>query len=78
MARMSAIGEVVKRFREERGLTQEVLSGLASVNRSHLSKIELGLRIPTLVILFKLADAMDIQPSEILNAIAKELAESEK
>ena len=65
------IGSVIKQFREERHLSQEVLSGLANIDRSHLSKIELGLRSPTVMALYKIADALNVNASEIL-------AESEK
>ena len=70
------IGHVIKSFREERGLSQEVLSGLANIDRSHLSKIELGVRSPTVNALYKIADALNIKASAILAAAEKE--ESEK
>ncbi|MCL2433693.1 MAG: helix-turn-helix domain-containing protein [Clostridia bacterium] len=60
------IGRVIKRCREEKNMSQEVLSGLANMDRSHLSKVELGLRSPTLNALYKLADALEINASEIL------------
>ncbi len=40
------IGEVIRNFRRSKGLSQEVLSGLAGLNRTHYSKIERGLRPP--------------------------------
>jgi transcriptional regulator with XRE-family HTH domain len=62
------IGKIIKRFREDRNLSQEVLSGLANVDRSHLSKIELGLRSPTVTVLYKIADALGVNASDILKA----------
>lgn len=70
------IGHVIKSFREERYLSQEVLSGLANIDRSHLSKIELGVRSPTVNALYKIADALNIKASTILATAEKE--ESEK
>ena len=35
-------GRIIRELREQRGLTQEVLSGLAAVSRSHLAEIETG------------------------------------
>ena len=61
-------GQIVKKFREDKHISQEVMSGLAGVDRSHLSKIELGLRSPTLTVLYKLAGALDVQASDILRA----------
>jgi transcriptional regulator with XRE-family HTH domain len=63
------VGRVLKQFREGKGLSQEVLSGLANVDRSHLSKIELGLRSPTISILYKIADALETPASDILRVI---------
>ena len=68
------IGDVIKSFREEQNLSQEVLSGLANIDRSHLSKIELGLRSPTVSTLYKIAYALNIKASAILDAAEKEEA----
>ena len=66
------VGEVIARFRKEKNLSQEVLSGLADIGRTHLSAIERGVRKPTLDTLFKIAEAMDIAPSEIVKIIEDE------
>ena len=66
-------GKAIKHYREDKKLSQEVLSGLANVDRSHLSKIELGLRSPTITVLFKLADALGVRASDILHNIETEL-----
>ncbi|MBM6919841.1 helix-turn-helix transcriptional regulator [Phocea massiliensis] len=71
------IGVVIKRFREKQRLSQEVLSGLANIDRSHLSKIELGLRSPTVNVLYKIADALNIKASDILIEAEKEECEEE-
>ena len=42
------IGEVIRICRVQKGLSQEVLSGLAGLDRTHYSKIERGLRSPTI------------------------------
>jgi len=34
------VGNVIADFRKRRGITQEVLSGLADIGRTHLSAIE--------------------------------------
>ena len=64
-----AVGKIIKQYREDKNLSQEMLSGLADVDRSHLSKIELGIRSPTLNVIFKLADALEVKASDILRAI---------
>ncbi len=70
------IGKVIARIRRERGLSQEVLSGLAGLDRTHYSKIERGLRSPTLDTLFKLAHALEMPPHEIMIAFEDALAEN--
>lgn len=67
------VGEVLRRLREEKGKTQEVLSGLAGLDRTHYSKIERGLRSPTLDTLWKVAHALDLQPHELVEEIEKAL-----
>ena len=69
------VGKVIQRFREERGLSQEVVSGLADIGRTHLSAIERGLRKPTLETFFRLAEALCVQPSVIMHAIELELVQ---
>ena len=69
------VGNTIKRYRKEKQISQEVLSGLADIDRSHLSKIELGLRSPTLNVLYKITDALGVKASEILRTI--EMSEKE-
>ena len=71
-----AVGNVIREIREKRGLSQEVVSGLADLGRTHLSAIERGVRKPTLDTLFKLADAMDIAPSELVYLIENRIKEN--
>lgn len=71
------VGKIIQRYREQKGLSQEVLSGLADIGRTHLSAIERGERRPTLDTFYKIAEAMEIKPSELLSAIENELCQSE-
>ena len=63
------IGQVIQSYREKKNLSQEVVSGLADIGRTHLSAIERGVRKPTLETFFKIADALDILPSELMKMI---------
>ena len=60
------VGETVAFFRQKKGVSQEVLSGLADIGRSHLSAIERGERKPTLETLYKICNALDIKMSEFI------------
>ena len=74
------IGTVIQNLRRSRGMSQEVLSGLAGLDRTHYSKIERGLRRPTIDTLFKIAHALDMPPHEIISTIekAQEIEEQDK
>ncbi len=69
------VGRVIARFRQSKGISQEVLSGLADIGRTHLSAIERGERKPTLETLYRLSTAMSIPMSVIVEAMEKEIAE---
>ena len=57
------VGKTVLFFRNEKGISQEVLSGLADIGRSHLSAIERGERKPTLETLYRICTALNIKMS---------------
>ena len=71
------IGSVLRKLRTEKKLSQEVLSGLAGLDRTHYSKIERGLRSPTVDTLFKIAQAMDMPPHKLMLAIEKAVDEND-
>lgn len=70
------VGKVIQELREKKCLSQEVVSGLADIGRTHLSAIERGLRKPTLETLFRIADALGIKPSEIVIKIEEKNGQS--
>lgn len=67
------VGEVIADLRKKKGISQEVLSGLADIGRTHLSAIERGERKPTLETLYRISTAMDIKMSDIIIEIEKRL-----
>ena len=71
------VGKVIARLRAEKGVTQEVLSGLSDIGRTHLSAIERGERKPTLETLYRISNALDIPMSKIVMEIEKEIGEKE-
>ena len=73
------VGKVIQRFREEKGLSQEVLSGFADIGRTHLNAIERGARKPTLETSFyRISEAMNIKPSILLRAIEEDVEKKPK
>ncbi len=67
------VGETIAYFRKKSKLSQEVVSGLADIGRSHLSAIERGERKPTLETLYRLCNAMDIKMSTFILELEKRL-----
>ena len=68
------VGRIIQINREKSGLSQEVVSGLADIGRTHLSAIERGVRKPTLDTFFKIAEAINIQPHLLVKQIEDEIA----
>lgn len=63
------VGQVIASFRKSKGISQEVLSGLADIGRTHLSAIERGERKPTLETLYRISTALDVRMSDIVREI---------
>ena len=68
-------GWVVRELRERKGMTQEVLSGLAAVSRSHLAEIETGATRANVDTLWRISDALGMRLSELIRLVE---AESER
>lgn len=51
------------------GLSQEALGALCELDRTEISLLERGLRFPRLDTLVKLARALQLSPSELLDGI---------
>ena len=67
------VGETIAIIRKRKGLSQDVLSGLAGIGRTHLSAIERGERKPTLETLYRISLAFDMKMSDIVIEIEKNL-----
>jgi transcriptional regulator with XRE-family HTH domain len=72
-----AFGVVISRLRVQKGLTQERLSGLAGIARSHLVALENGEKTVKLDTMWRIADALEIRPSDLVRRTEAESAEEE-
>lgn len=61
----NAIGQIVNPLRKKKGYSQEILSGLANIARSHLAKIENGKKKANVETLWKIANALDLRLSDL-------------
>ena len=71
-----AFGKVLRALRVERGLSQEALALEAGVQRNYVSLIERGVNQPTITIIFKLATALEMNPSQVVGLVEKECQKS--
>ena len=62
-------GRIIRELREQRRLTQEVLSGLAAVSRSHLAEIETGHTNANVETLWKISEALGIKMSDLIQMV---------
>ncbi|MFA7681204.1 MAG: helix-turn-helix transcriptional regulator [Pigmentiphaga sp.] len=62
----TAFGRVLRELRKCAGLTQEQLGFEAGLERNYISLLELGERQPTMNSLFKLAQPLNVPPSQIV------------
>lgn len=62
-------GEVLKELRTEAGFSQENLAYECDLDRSFISMLERGLRIPTIATLFQLSKPLNKQPFEIVKMV---------
>ena len=69
-------GRVIKELRLKKGLTQDILSGLAGIGRSHLAMIESGVKNANVDTLWRIADALGMRLSELIILIEKEMSTS--
>lgn len=63
------LGKNIKKLRERKSWTQEELAEKANLHISYIGQIERGLRYPSLKVLFKIADALDIKITELFRNV---------
>lgn len=69
-------GTVLRELRKERGLSQEILSFDAELDRTYISMLELGQRTPSLDTMLALARALNISLAHLCDLFEKRLEES--
>jgi len=65
-AMLKAFGKNLKKLRKAKGLTQQQLGDLANINYKFYGDVERGLKNPSSVVIYKLANALGVSVSEIL------------
>lgn len=63
-----SIGTNVQRLREERSISQDQLADAVRVHQTHISKIERGVKKPSLEVLQQLAHFFDVSVDDLLDS----------
>ncbi|MBW8325073.1 MAG: helix-turn-helix transcriptional regulator [Prolixibacteraceae bacterium] len=59
---IEVFGKVLRELREKKNISQEKLAEYCELDRTYISLLERGHRQPTIIIIFKLAKALNIKP----------------
>ncbi len=68
-----AVGRTIRKLRNMKDLSQEVLSGFAGIARTHLTMIENGDKQANFETIWKIATALNMRPSELVAMIEAEI-----
>lgn len=63
------VGELVRQHRLEQELSQEELGHQADLHRTYVSSVERGVRNPTITVLHRIAAALGLTVSELLDGL---------
>lgn len=63
------VGSNVRELRLEKNLTQEQFAELSGLSQQYISGLERGLRNPTVVTLYEIATALNVQPIDLLKPV---------
>ena len=66
------LGSSIGCLRSQKGLSQEMLSGLAGISRSHLAMIENGHKTARIDTLWSIAEALDMKLSDLISLAEEE------
>lgn len=62
-------GQTIRGLRLKKGMTQEVLAGLAGIARGHLALIESGRKSAGVEVLWRVSEALDMRLSELIQMV---------
>ncbi len=69
----NSFGVILKKRRLQRSLTQEAMSVACGLSRAYISELEMGRKDPSLYTIFRLASALRIKPSVLIDEIEHRL-----
>jgi transcriptional regulator with XRE-family HTH domain len=66
MTRLKFLGQNIKKYREQKKLSQNELAELVNLSREHVGSVEIGKDFLSLKKLFEIADVLEIEPYKLL------------
>ncbi|CAG9262662.1 helix-turn-helix domain-containing protein [Paraburkholderia caribensis] len=76
MAIRLPVGEIIREWREQRGLTQVGLAEASGLSSQYISRLEIG-RNPSLETLAAIAEVLDCKVSELIAAAEERASQRE-
>ena len=64
--RQQILGQNIRHYRQAKGITQEKLAEIVDVSGSYIGYLERGEKSPSLDLLFKIANTLNIEPAILL------------
>ncbi len=68
-----AFGVVLRQLRDAKDLSQETLAERVEVSGAFISRLESSQKYPSLEMVFKLAEALEVKPSTLIQAMEERL-----
>jgi len=70
----TALGHEIRRHRKDRGLLQAELAEAARLHETYVSRVERGVSVPSVDVVFALCDALELEVGPFMEKV-KRLAE---
>lgn len=67
------ISDILRKFRHEKNFSQEELAGRVGIEQSYISMLEVGKRTPSILMLIRIAEALEVSPGVMVDAVAHEI-----
>ena len=66
---LNRVGDLIRHHRREKDLSQEELGDRADLHRTYVSSVERGIRNPTITVLYRIAGALDMTVSQLMDGL---------
>lgn len=60
------VGKNLTRLRDERNMTQKEIAAISGISQQYLSSLESGKRNPTVITIYQISLALNVDPMELL------------